>query len=578
MIRVSNKIDFDETTYRQVASMEYGQEWPIVYILFNNEEAYIGETANAYVRLAQHFESPDRRKLKSVRIITDETFNKSVSLDLESFLISHMSADGRFKQLQNSNAGQRRHNYYQKEDYEKQFKEVWKQLQDLGLANQGIHKIENSNIFKYSPYKSLSLDQYLTCTSIISTLAHDIEIGSERPFIVNGGPGTGKTILAIYLIKLLTTGVQDDSDLDDEQLIESLRSIHKNLPKLKIGLVFSMVNLRNIVRKTFRATGMDPNMVLGPTDVAKIDGKFDILLVDEAHRLRTTRNAGTSIGSIYNTNKKLGLDEKTGTQLDWVLRKSKRQIFFYDALQSIGRNDIDRLSFAQVEQRADTQKFYLKTQMRCTKGGEEYIDYIRAIFSQDPPALHKFEGYDLQLFNNVREMTDLIRSKDAEHDLGLCRNVAGFAWKWKTNKKEHKIHPKNLNETNACIASGHYDIDIDGEKYIWNVNRNSWIDSPNAANEIGCIHTIQGFDLNYTGVIIGNELRYNLQTRKFEVDAKNYFDVNGKIMTNDEELLQYILNIYAVLCTRGIHGTYMYACDPGVQEYLKRFVPTRGTR
>lgn len=156
MIKVSNKIDFDETTYRQIASMEYGQEWPIVYILFNDEEVYIGETVNAYTRLAQHFENPDRRKLKNVRIITDRTFNKSVGLDLESFLISHMSADGRFKRLQNSNAGQRKHDYYQKEDYEKQFKEVWKQLQDLGLAHQEIHKIENSNIFKYSPYKSLS--------------------------------------------------------------------------------------------------------------------------------------------------------------------------------------------------------------------------------------------------------------------------------------------------------------------------------------------------------------------------------------------------------------------------------------
>lgn len=574
MIKVSNKIDFDETTYRQVASMEYGQEWPIVYILFNDEEAYVGETVNAYARLAQHFENPDRRKLKNVRIITDKTFNKSVGLDLESFLISHMSADGRFKRLQNSNAGQRKHDYYQKEDYEKQFKEVWEQLQDLGLANQEIHKIENSNIFKYSPYKSLSPDQYFSCTNIISTLAHDIEDNSERAFVVNGGPGTGKTILAIYLMKLLTTSMQDDFDSDDEQLVENLNSIHKNLPKLKIGLVISMTNLRNIVQKTFRAAGMDSGMVLGPADVAKIEGKFDILLIDEAHRLRTTRNAGASIGSMYETNRMLGLDEKNGTQLDWILRKSKRQIFFYDAAQSIKRTDIDRSSFMAIEQRPNTQKFHLNTQMRCAKGGQEYIDYIRAIFSQNPPKPRKFGDYDLRLFDNVREMTNLIREKDANDGLGLCRNLAGFGWEWKTNKKGNKIHPKNLTETNAYIVSGRYDIDINGEKYIWNVDQNSWIDSPNAVNEIGCVHTIQGFDLNYAGVIIGNELRYNPQTQKLEIDASNYYDANGKAKTDDESLLQYILNIYTILCTRGIYGTYIYACDPGLQGYLRKFIQT----
>lgn len=317
---------------------------------------------------------------------------------------------------------------------------------------------------------------------------------------------------------------------------------------------------------------MDSSMVLGPADVAKIEGKFDILLIDEAHRLRTTRNAGASIGSMYNTNRDLGLDKENGTQLDWILRKSKRQIFFYDAAQSIKRTDIDRSSFMEIEQRPSTQKFRLNTQMRCAKGGQEYVDYIKAIFSQNPPKPREFKDYDLRLFNNVREMTNLIRKKDTEDDLGLCRNVAGFGWEWKTNKKENKIHPKNLEETNACILSGRYDIDVNGEKYIWNVDRNSWIDSPNAVNEIGCIHTIQGFDLNYAGVIIGNELRYNPQTQKLEVDASSYYDTNGKAKTDNEYLLQYILNIYAILCTRGIYGTYIYACDSGLREYLRKFI------
>lgn len=117
-----------------------------------------------------------------------------------------------------------------------------------------------------------------------------------------------------------------------------------------------------------------------------------------------------------------------------------------------------------------------------------------------------------------------------------------------------------------------YDIDIDGNKYIWNSKYYNWVATENSENEIGCIHTIQGFDLNYTGVIIGNELKYDLKNNRLYFDRQSYYDVNGKNKTSDEELRQYILNIYSVLCTRGISGTYIYACDEGVRDYLKRYI------
>lgn len=571
MIEISGQINFDATTNRQVAALKYGKEWPIVYLLFNDDEVYVGETVDAYHRFAQHYDNPERRSLTDARIISSETFNKSVILDLESFLISHISADGRFKKLQNGNAGQQQHNYYQRDMYEKQFSDVWKQLQKFNLATKSLHEIENSNIFKYSPYKSLTSDQYSTCFDIVNTLAQDISKGTNSTFIVKGGPGTGKTVLAIYLMKLLTTQIKDDTNSEDETLIENLQTIHKALPQLKIGLVISMENLRNIVKDTFRATyGLESSMVLKPNEVASTKEKFDILIIDEAHRLKAARNmAGFELRHIREHNLDLGLDEDNGTQLDWILKKSKHQIFFYDSRQSIKRTDVDAARFKDLEQKEHTHILTLTSQLRCGKEGKAYVDYIDALFSPTPPQPRKFSHYDLRLFDDVRKMTDLIRQKNQEPTLGLCRNVAGYAWPWST---KNKIHPENSAETNTCITNGLYDIDISGEKYIWNVKFDGWINSPNAINEIGCIHTIQGFDLNYAGVIIGNELRYNLQTNSFELDKKNYFDPNGKAMTSDEDLLQYILNIYTVLCTRGIHGTYIYACDPGLREYLKRYI------
>ena len=218
----------------------------------------------------------------------------------------------------------------------------------------------------------------------------------------------------------------------------------------------------------------------------------------------------------------------------------------------------------------------LDAQIRCGKGGQRYVNYIRSIFSDKPPerfesfkSKNESQNYDFKIFDNVYKMTEAIRKMNNQDGIELCRNVAGYAWEWKT---KGRIAPQNLQETKACIDNGDYDIDIDGHKYIWNVRYDNWVNSPNSPNEIGCIHTIQGFDLNYTGVIIGNELKYDREKNQLYIDKKQYFDKNGKNKTSDEDLKRYILNIYYILCTRGINGTYIYACDKNLREYLKKYI------
>ena len=572
MAKISNELEFTETTGRDIAAIKYGKEWPLVYLLFNDEEVYIGETVDASTRMSQHYENPERRKLNRVRLISDDTFNKSVILDLEAFLISHMSADTRFKYLQNGNAGHQKHNYFQKDYYESQFSGIWEGLRRYGLATQEIKKIENSNLFKYSPFKSLTTDQYAISMSIIDSLVRDINTQTERSFIVNGAPGTGKTVLGIYLMKLLTSNIDDDLDSDDEQLIENLQKIHQLWPNFKIGIVVSMANLRNILKDVFRSTyGLSDAMVYSPSEIANSTEKFDLLIVDEAHRLKAPRNVGAEIGNIQQNNLKLGLDKTTGTQLDWIIKKSKYQIFFYDAMQTIKRADVDASDFELIKEKG-ARSFELETQIRCKNGGEAYINYIRSLFSDTPPVQAiDFKDYDLKVFDDVYEMTETIRKKNDDEKVGLCRNIAGYAWPWNT---KGIYPPENKTETDALISRGNYDIDIDGHKYIWNVKYDGWISTPNSVNEIGCIHTIQGFDLNYAGVIIGKDLRYDEANNRLYIDRDSYFDKSGKNATDDAALKKYILNIYSVLCTRGINGTYIYACDEGLRNYLKRFIKT----
>lgn len=515
------KFSFDKDKFADIKSYRFGRNWPVVYLIKDEKEIYIGQTVNAYYRSKQHFENPERRKLKDIHIITDEEFNISAALDIESQLIQYISADGRYI-LQNGNSGLTNHNYYDRKKYKAKFEITWNNLREQGITRNTLEDLKNSDLFKYSPYKSLTEDQFFVAKNIFSDIKNNI----SNTIIVNGKPGTGKTILATYLFKYLKE--QEET---------------KNL---EIGLVVPMSGLRKTISKVFsKIKGLKSKMVIGPNDVIKTH--YDILIVDESHRLQRRRNI-MGFGSYDNVNKNLGLDVE-GTQLDWIMKSSKHQIFFYDENQSIKPSDVRSEDFKNKQ-----PKYYqLNTQMRV-EAGEEYIRFIEDIFDLKIPRQTNFSNYDFKIFENIEEMVEEIKLKDKKHK--LSRVVAGYAWPWHTK-------PKGKSEQN-------YDIEIDGFKLVWNSTAQDWVNSPNAINEVGCIHTVQGYDLNYVGVIIGPEFYYDVLKNKFSVDKKKYFDINGRNgITDPNELERYIINIYKTLLTRGISGTYIYIVDGNLRNYFK---------
>jgi len=565
-------LKFNEETPTVLKSKKYGTNWPVVYIINNNDEAYVGETTDASMRSNQHLANEVRRNLTNINIIGDDTFNKSSILDLESFLIKYMSADKKFK-LQNGNGGLQNHNYYQREMYETKFREIWLQLKSKGLVQHDLKQIANSDLFKYSPYKALTPDQYMIVNNILSDLADFVNKKEPATFVVEGGAGTGKTILGIYILKMLSQAkdasqIEIEEDQVEQNLSEILK-INDAVDDLKIGLVIPMNNLRTTLKKVFKSIkGLNSKMVLSPHEVGKSNEKYDLLIVDEAHRLRRRKNL-TQYGTFDDNNKKMNLGND-GTELDWILLKSKYQIFFYDEGQSIKPTDVRKDAFDKLMFRKNYRAYSLSTQLRCLLGGNEYIEYIKSIFSNNPPKKKlEFKKYDLKIFDNVNDMVEEIKDKDKE--FGLCRNIAGYAWPWNSKGKRLPLH-WNKKEIETNVENGIYDIEIDNYKYIWNSQATDWINSQNSVNEIGSIHTTQGFDLNYTGLIIGNELKYDLENKKFVVDRSNYFDVKGKADANDEELLEYLLNIYKTMMSRGMLGTYIYICDEGLKKHLKKYI------
>lgn len=314
------------------------------------------------------------------------------------------------------------------------------------------------------------------------------------------------------------------------------------------------------MRKVFKhVKGLRSSMVLSPTDVANSAETYDILIVDEAHRLR--RRVGlSSYVEFDNKNIKLGLG-KNGDELDWIMAKSFHQILFYDSSQSIKPADIKPEKFDALLNAESTHSFKLSSQLRCL-GGNDYLDFIDKVLECTAEKWTEKNEYQLKLFEDVGDMFNAIREK--EMDYSLCRMIAGYAWEWKT---------KGL-DFDTIKTEGLFDIDIDGNHFVWNTTDKDWINSLHSIDEIGCIHTTQGFDLNFAGIIIGPEIDYDPIDKKLIVFKDRYKDVMGKVNTGKgNELKEYILNIYKTLLARGIRGTYIYACNPNLKAYLGELIP-----
>jgi len=520
---------FDKNSFNEIRAYRFGKNWPVVYVLENGKDVYVGQAINAHRRLKQHNENTEKQilKLKTAHILSDDEFNVSAALDIESWLIQYMSADQVFT-LHNRNGGLKNHNYYDRPKYKAKFENIWKQFLEMGIAKSTLEDLKNTDLFKYSPYKSLTEDQLFVARKIFK----DLKFGKSQSYIVNGKPGTGKTILATYLFKFLKE--QDET---------------KNL---KMALVVPMTPLRTTIRKVFgKIKGLSSSMVIGPNDVAR--GIYDLIIVDEAHRLQRRKNI-MGMGAYDKVNKKLGLP-KEATNLDWIIKCSKNQIFFYDENQSIKPADIRKEDFKNL----NAKHYTLSTQMRIGGGenqidAEDYLKFVEDFFDIRVPQKTSFGAYDFKIYDNVEEMVSDIKEKDKKY--GLSRLVAGYAWPWHT-KSGSKSKQK-------------YDIEIDGYKGIWNSTKTDWVNSPNAVNEVGCIHTVQGYDLNYVGVIIGPEFGYDTEKKKFFVDREKYFDRNGRAGIQDPaELDNYIKNIYKTILTRGIKGTYVYIVDKNLKNYFK---------
>ena len=356
----------------------------------------------------------------------------------------------------------------------------------------------------------------------------------KRVVIVQGGPGTGKTILAINLLAKL---INEKMVVNYISKNAAPRSVYFN--KLKEHYKASYV------KNLFKSSGIF-------TDVKS--NVFDTLIVDEAHRL----------------NAKSGMYKNKGfNQISEIINASKSSIFFIDESQRVTINDIGSISeiehFADIHN-AEIYKYKLESQFRCN-GSDGYLSWLDNILQIRNTA--NFNGfnlkYDFKVFNNPNDLKEAIFKKNNHNN--KSRLLAGYCWNWPK---------KDRDDTN------YYDISIPESDFgmSWNLNNSdTWAIDEHSVREVGCIHTSQGLEFDYVGVIIGNDLRFEdgRIVTDFTKRAKTDTSLRGikKLYKTDKYKAnsiadEIIKNTYRTLMTRGQKGCYIYCCDKNLEDYIKR--------
>lgn len=411
-----------------------------------------------------------------------------------------------------------------------------------------IKKIESGNI---KPSKSLQDallmmldgndefkmidDQKVIYETIIKNARKAIENNKHHVFVIEGGPGTGKSVLAINLLVKL-------SRFDYVCQYVTKNAAPRSVYHQKLKGKYKKKDIENL----FKGSGVYTESQ---------QDEFDVLIVDEAHRL----------------NEKSGMFKNKGeNQMKEIVNASKVSIFFIDEFQKVTTSDVgnkaDIIRFAE-EKGAKVTELKLESQFRCS-GSDGYLAWIDDVLQIKSTA--NFDGfdmnYDLRIFDDPNEMRSLIEEKNKGRN--KSRIVSGYCWDWITKK--------------AGENSNKYDIDIPEYdfKMKWNFsNSTTWAIDENSVTESGCIHTCQGLEFDYVGVIIGNDLRFqdDRLITDFTQRAKTDKSLSGiKGMYKKEpkyavELADEIIrNTYRTLLTRGMKGCYIYCTDKGLADYLKK--------
>lgn len=377
-------------------------------------------------------------------------------------------------------------------------------------------------------------NQKVVYEEILNSMNKVLRSGKKKTVIVRGGPGTGKTVLAVNLLaEMISRG--------SSAIYVSKNSAPRNVYNCKLKGTMK----KNRIDALFKGSGCF-------TSTAK--NTFDVLLVDEAHRL----------------NEKSGLFATGENQVMEIIRSSRLSVFFIDEDQRISVKDIGtEKEIRKYAGLLDSEAIVMEldSQFRCS-GSDGYLGWIDNVLQIRETAAYYMDSsfnYDFRVFDDPNKMRAEIELRNKSNN--KSRIVAGYCWNWlKDSKNDSDVHDITIPEFNFEMS--------------WNLgNTSTWAIDFNSISEAGCVHTCQGLEFDYVGVIIGPDMRYDPESDTIITDAdkraKTDKSLNGlkKGRTKEEQYAladKIIKNTYRVLMTRGMKGCYIYCVDHSLSEYLSK--------
>lgn len=524
--------DFNKSTLESIKNDTYF-DYPVVYFLNNNTTVYIGETVAFKNRMKSHLNNIERKKLEKMTLIIHEEFHRSATYNIETKLINYFLGDERYKLQNKSQTAQSvTHNYHNKEFYDKEiFNDIWKELLKRKMVNNPAHVIENRDIFKLSPFKELTMTQLELKTKILEVCEEHINDDETFVFMVKGEAGVGKSVVLSSVFNSI-----------QERTADKNSNLHQTKNYLLVNHSEMLKTYKNIAAnvKFLKKTNFDkPTSFINKHK--KTAEKADIVLVDEAHLLLSRADA-------FN-----GFNEDN--QLEEIIKHSKVVIVVYDEKQVLKLKSYwDKERLKKIVSGYQREEPYVLREQFRMDAGDDVIDWIDNFVEKRIGKLPKDELYDFKIFNSAKEMHEAIVEKNKEH--GLSRVVSTFDYEHKKDGEQYYIREDSL-------------------EIPWNSTdtKNTWAEKPETIKEAGSIYTIQGFDLNYVGVILGPSVKYDEQNDCLKIITEKYSDTEafrGKEGIEDVERAkeQIILNSINVLMKRGIKGLYIYASDEKLKGRL----------
>lgn len=382
-------------------------------------------------------------------------------------------------------------------------------------------------------------EQLLARNTILSKVRNARKNNEKSVVIIKGGPGTGKTVIALHILAEIASAKHKRSVFFSAKSKPLLEGIKNRLGKgNKSKLLFTNLN-------QFIPAKANENSV-------------DVLIIDEAHRIEKTPN-----------NQYTKLKDRTDLpQIDTLIRAAKTSIFFIDDKQVIRSTEIGSTSLIKVtaeKYKCSIEEVELASQFRCN-GSDSYLDWIESTlgYSTAQRILSSKDNYDFKIFSSPHELYSTILEIDRQNST-TARLTSGFCWEWsnKLDTKGNLIKDIKIGDFEMPWET-HFDIKRPPIGYV---NWYEWAYKPEGIKQIGCIYTAQGFEFDYIGVIVGNDLKYDPDKECLIGDISETKD--PKLKRGSQNFDEYVRNIYRVLMTRGLKGCYVYFMNKETEKFFK---------